>query len=377
MLCACIRRLQSGLSTLAGLDFYVRNPPLSRARIGDVARLADVSTATVSRALSNPNMVKPITRARIRDAIAALGYVPDGAARALALGRARTVGAIVPTLDNAIFARAVQGLQTTLSNSGYQLLISSHEYNLSAETEVVRALLERSVDAILLVGQDHAAQTYELIRASQVALVIMWSHPSAQLATDAGTPPSIGFDNRLIGRLAADHLLSLGHTRFGAVSGFTRHNDRARERIEGFRETLTQHGCTLPDACVIEQPFGFEGGRAGLQHLLKLRPSPSAIFCGNDVLALGCLFEAQALGIEVPDALSVVGCDNLPIASQIMPGLTTILLPTYELGERAARAVINWLANGEPPPHERLPIELIVRGTTARPREAALQPTLA
>jgi len=342
----------------------LRNPPLTRARISDVARLADVSTATVSRALSNPGVVKPGTRARIRDAIAALGYVPDGAARALALGRARTVGAIVPTLDNAIFARAVQGLQTTLSNSGYQLLISAHEYNLAAETEVVRALLERSVDAILLVGQDHAPQTYELIRASQVALVIMWSLPSPDSAT---TPPSIGFDNRLIGQLAADHLLSLGHTRFGAVSGFTRHNDRARERVEGFRETLAQHGRALPDACVIEQPFGFEGGRAGLQHLLKLRPSPTAIFCGNDVLALGCLFEAQSLGIAVPEALSIVGCDNLPIASQITPGLTTVLLPTYELGERAARAVLIWLAEGNTPPHERLPIELIVRGTTAPP----------
>src|SRR6185437_1277188 len=155
-----------------------------RPRIADVAALAGVSTATVSRALSSPERVKGRTRERILQAIAQLGYVPDGAARALALGRARMIGAIVPTLDNAIFARAVQGLQTTLSNSGYQLLISAHEYNLSAETEVVRALLERSVDAILLVGQDHAAQTYELIRASQVALVIMWSHPSAELAAD-------------------------------------------------------------------------------------------------------------------------------------------------------------------------------------------------
>lgn len=353
------------------------NPHPLRARLDDVARLAEVSTATVSRALSNPDVVKPRTRARIRDAIATLGYVPDGAARALALGRARTVGAIVPTLDNAIFARAVQGLQTTLSNAGYQLLISAHEYNLSAETEVVRALLERSVDAILVVGHDHAAQTYELIRASQVPMVVMWSHPSEEKLEDAEIPPSIGFDNRLIGRLAADHLLSLGHKRFGAISGFTRHNDRARARIEGFREMLAQHGCALPDACVIEQPFGFEGGRAGLQHLLKLRPSPSAIFCGNDVLALGCLFEAQSLGIGVPDALSIVGCDNLPIASQITPGLTTVLLPTYELGEHAARAVLDWLADDQPPPHELLPIELIVRGTTAKPPQLISQPTLA
>ncbi|MGF6612754.1 LacI family transcriptional regulator [Paraburkholderia sp. WSM4175] len=340
---------------------------LPRARISDVATLAGVSTATVSRALSNPDMVKADTRARIRDAIATLGYVPDGAARALALGRARMVGAIVPTLDNAIFARAVQGLQTTLSNSGYQLLISAHEYNLSAEIEVVRALLERAVDAIVLVGTDHAPQTYELIRASHVALLLTWSHaerPGAAGSGDPDTPPSIGFDNQLIGQLAAEHLLELGHRRFGVISGFTRHNDRARQRIEGFRRTLAEHDIRLPDANIIEQPFGFEGGRAGLKLLTQLRPAPTAIFCGNDVLALGCLFEAQSAGIAVPQQLSIVGCDNLPIVSQITPGLTTVLLPTYELGERVARALLRWLSDGVPPQRECLPIELIVRGTS-------------
>ncbi|WP_239482745.1 substrate-binding domain-containing protein [Paraburkholderia sp. C35] len=358
-------RDQSDASELNPIEFTPMND-LPRARLSDVASLAGVSTATVSRALSNPDVVKPDTRARIRDAIATLGYVPDGAARALALGRARMIGAIVPTLDNAIFARAVQGLQTTLSNSGYQLLISAHEYNLSAEIEVVRALLERAVDAIVLVGTDHSPQTYQLIRASQAEMLLMWSYP-AQPADDSPgtlTPATIGFDNRLIGRLAATHLLELGHRRFGVISGSIRHNDRARQRIEGFRETLAQYDIRLPDACVIEQPFGFEGGRAGFKLLSQLRPAPTGIFCGNDVLALGCLLEAQAVGVAVPEALSIVGCDNLPIASQIAPGLTTVLLPTYELGERVARVLLRWLSEGVAPISESLPIELIVRGSS-------------
>jgi LacI family transcriptional regulator len=340
---------------------------LSRARINDVAALAGVSTATVSRALSNPDVVKAETRARIRDAIAALGYVPDGSARALALGRARMVGAIVPTLDNAIFARAVQGLQSTLANSGYQLLISAHEYNPSAEIEVVRALLERAVDAIVLVGIDHAPQTYELIRASRVSLLLMWTYPGPPQHADGHAAPTVGFDNPGIGRLAAQHLLDLGHRRFGIISGFTRQNDRARQRVEGFRQTLAAHRIRLPDANIIEQPFGFEGGRAGLKLLMQLRPAPTAIFCGNDVLAMGCLFEAQASGIAVPQQLSIVGCDDLPIASQITPGLTTVLLPTYELGVRAALALLRWLTDGTPPAAECLPIELVVRGTSGAP----------
>jgi LacI family transcriptional regulator, galactose operon repressor len=337
---------------------------LSRARISDVAALAGVSTSTVSRALSNPEVVKPDTRARIRDAIAALGYVPDGSARALALGRGRMVGAIVPTLDNAIFARAVQGLQTTLSSSGYQLLISAHEYNPAAEIEVVRALLERSVDAIVLVGIDHSPQTLELIRASRVALLLMWTYPGHARDGEDNVAPVVGFDNREIGRLAAQHLLDLGHRRFGVISGFMRQNDRARQRVEGFRQTLAEHGFRLPEANVVEQPFGYEGGRAGLKLLMQLRPAPSAVFCGNDVLAMGCLFEAQGSGIEVPGQLSIVGCDDLPIASQITPSLTTVLLPTYELGVRAARAVLHWMKEETPPESECLPIELVVRGTS-------------
>lgn len=332
---------------------------VSRPRISDVAAKAGVSTATVSRALSNPDLVHPDTQTRIRNAIAALGYVPDGSARALASGRARTIGAIVPTLDNAIFARAVQSLQTTLSNSGYQLLIAAHEYNPSAEHELVRALLERAIDALLLVGADHSPQTWDAIRGSRVPLLIAWSKSDYQ--------PSIGFDNHEIGRIAAQHLLSLGHRHLGVVSGYCRHNDRARSRIEGFREMLAQHGCRLADANIIEQPFGFEGGRAGLHVLMQLRPRPTAIFCGNDMLALGCLFEAQALGIRVPEELSLVGCDNLPVSSQIPPGLTTILLPTYELGRHAAEAILHWLATGNVPQSACLPIELVVRGTSAPP----------
>lgn len=334
-----------------------------RPRISDVAAKAGVSTATVSRALSNPDLVHPRTQKRIRAAVAALGYVLDGSARALASGRARTIGAIVPTLDNAIFARAVQSLQTTLSNSGYQLLIAAHEYNPSAEHELVRALLERSIDALILVGADHAPQTWDVIRGSRVPLLVTWSKSDHQ--------PSIGFDNHEIGRLAAQHLLSLGHKHLGVISGYCRHNDRARHRIEGFREVLAQHDIRLADANIVEQPFGFEGGRAGLHHLMQLRPKPTAIFCGNDMLALGCLFEAQAMGIRVPESLSLVGCDNLPVSSQIPPGLTTILLPTYELGHMAAEAVLQWLETKEVPQSACLPIELVVRGTSAPP--ASLQ----
>lgn len=341
-----------------------RMTTVARPRIADVAALAGVSTATVSRALSNPEMVKMRTRERILQAVERLGYVPDGAARALALGRARMIGAIVPTLDNAIFARAVQGLQGTLAGAGYQLLIAAHEYNLVAETEAARALLERAVDALVLVGAEHSRETWELVRTSRIPLLVTWTDTASSTGELA---PLIGFDNRLIGRLAAQHFISLDHRDFGMISGFARHNDRARQRIEGFRDELSRAGFRLPEANVIEEPFGFDGGRAGLKHLMQLNPRPTAVFCGNDVLALGCLFEAQSLGIAVPRQLSIVGCDNLPICSQITPGLSTVLLPTYELGQRVASALLDWLTLDRVPESECLPIELVVRGTSGPP----------
>lgn len=337
---------------------------LARPRIADVAALAGVSTATVSRALSNPEMVKGRTRERILQAVTRLGYVPDGSARALARGRAGMIGAIVPTLDNAIFARAVQGIQGTLARAGYQLLISAHEYNLAAETEAARALLERAIDGLVLVGAEHSRETWQLVRTSGIPVLITWTDTPS---LDIDDTPLIGFDNRLIGRLVAQHFIALGHREFGIITGFTRNNDRARQRVEGFRHELAQAGIRLPEANVIEEPFGFDGGRAGLKHLMQLRPRPTAVFCGNDVLALGCLFEAQASNIAVPQQLSIVGCDNLPICSQITPGLSTVLLPTYELGQRAATALLDWLTLDRVPASETLPVELVVRGTSGPP----------
>lgn len=338
-----------------------------RPRIADVAALAGVSTATVSRALSNPEKVKGPTRERIMRAVTRLAYDPDGAARALALGRARMVGAVVPTLDNAIFARAVQGMQNTLQDANHQLLIAAHEYNLAAEAEAVRALLERSIDALVLVGCDHADETWELINTSRIPLLITWTNVETTNRILSTPTPHIGFDNHLVGRLAADHLLTLGHQTFGVISGFTRQNDRARHRVEGFRAALNDVRMRLPDAYVIEQPFGFDGGRAGLNHLMLLHPRPTAIFCGNDVLALGALFEAQSLKIDVPYELSIVGCDNLPISSQMTPGLSTVLLPTYDLGQQVALGILDWLTNERPPKNLCLPIELVVRGTSRPP----------
>lgn len=330
----------------------------AKATLQDVARLAGVSTATVSRALSQPDLVQRETLERVNAAITRLNYVPGGAARALASGKTLTIGAVVPTLDHAIFARAIQAMQTELAENGYQLLIAAHDYVPTLEAAAVRAMLGRGVDALTVVGADHLDETWSMLANATVPVVLTWSFDPRL--------PSIGFDNERAGRLIADHLLDLGHRRFGMISGFTHANDRARARIAGVRAALGARGLELASSCVVEAPFTLAGGRAAVAELLALAEPPTAIICGNDLLAAGALFGAQAGGVKVPQELSVVGIDNLEIAAHLSPALTTVNLPTMELGRAVAQHLLARL-KGENRPHRvELPIELVVRHSTRR-----------
>jgi LacI family transcriptional regulator len=332
-----------------------------RSTLDDVARMAKVSAATASRSFSHPELVNAATLERVRAAVISLNYVPGGAARALALGRTLTVGAIVPTLDHAIFARAIQTMQTELAASGYQLLIAAHEYAPAQEAAAVRALLARGVDGLMIVGADHLEETWRLLAGAQVPVVLSWSFDPR---FDA-----IGFDNVAAGRLLAEHLLDLGHRRFAVISGFTHSNDRARLRVRGVREALAKRGLDLPGSCITEQPFTFAGGRAGLSEVLSAASPPTAIICGNDLLAVGALFEAQHRHLDVPGDLSVAGIDNLEMAAHVTPALTTIHLPTAQLGRAVAQHMLARI-RGETRPREiELAIELVPRHSTAAPRQ--------
>lgn len=321
--------------------------------------MAGVSTATVSRALSRPDMVQPETLERVRATIARLNYVPGGAARALASGKTMTIGAVVPTIDHAIFARAIQAMQTDLAANGYQLLVAAHDYVPALEAAAVRAMLGRGVDALMVVGADHPPETWSLLMATPVPVVLSWS--------DDPRLPSICFDNEKAGRLVAEHLLDLGHCRFGMISGVIEANDRARARFEGVRRALAARGLALAPECVAEVPFTLAGGRAGMAELLARPEPPTAVVCGNDILAAGALFEAQAHGLAVPGAVSIAGIDNMEIAAYLAPPLTTVHLPTAELGRTVAHHLLARLRGEALPMRVELPIEMVVRQSTQPP----------
>jgi len=334
------------------------------AKLADVAQLALVSTATVSRALTCPDKVKPATAARVRQAVQALGYVAHGAARALASRRTHTIGAVIPTLDNAIFANTAHALQKTLDDAGYTLLLASHEFDAEVEARVTRALIERGVDGLVLLGATHHPSVMRMLDAQQIPYVLTW-------ALDAsGRHPCVGFDNRAAAIRVASHLLDLGHREFAMISGITAGNERAAERLEGVRQVLSGRGMALAAGRVVEKPYTLSAGREGLREVLQEGPRPTAVICGNDVLAIGALAECHAQGIAVPREISVTGFDDLEMAAVVTPGLTTVHFPTAELGTYAAQHLLARIAGMPFEARLELPVELVVRGSTAPPTKS-------
>ena len=336
-----------------------------KAKLDDVARVAGVSLATASRALSTPHLLKPATLNRVRDAARLLGYMPHGAARALASRRTHTIGAVIPTLDNAIFASSTQAMQRELGEHGYQLLLGSHEYDPEREVQVTRALLERGVDGLVLVGTDHSPELYQLLLGFKSPYVLTWS------LDESAHHHCVGFNNREVGARVAQYLHDLGHREFAVIAGFSAHNDRARDRITGAREALLARGIELAPQRVVETSFSVQSGREALFALMQRAPQPSAVICGNDILAQGALIEAQALSIEIPQALSITGVDDMELSTHLPPGLTTVRIPTIEIGRRTARHMLARLNGEKTEKRTELAVELIVRGSTAPPAAAA------
>ncbi|MEO1250027.1 MAG: LacI family DNA-binding transcriptional regulator, partial [Pseudomonadota bacterium] len=245
----------------------------------DVANMAGVSAATVSRCLNSPGVVTDRTRNRVMDAVRVLGYAPNFGARALAAKKTNTFGAIIPTMENAIFARGLQAFQEELGKHGITLLVASSSYRPDLEEEQIRALVARGADGLLLIGYDRTEEAYGILDRRQIPHVVAW-------AFDQGQPRlSIGFDNRKAMKALANEVLKLGHRSLGLITADRDENDRARERAEGLFEAISAFGLTMQDVQVIETPYSIANGAQAFGDLMTSGRRPTAVLCGNDVLA--------------------------------------------------------------------------------------------
>lgn len=330
--------------------------------IDDVAQLAGVSTATVSRALNQPDSVSQALNKKVAGAVARLGYVPHAGARALMLRHTGTVGAVFPTVDNAIFAQAIDSLQQRLAQSGVHLLLATSGYDPQSEMRQAINLVRRGADALALCGFSQHPELMRFLRLRKLPCVHVMVHDpdSEQL--------NVGFDNAAATAQATRHLLDLGHRRIAMLAGVTQHNDRARQRLTGVRQALAAAGLELPPERVTERAYGLADARAGLAQLLAQRPAPSAVVCGNDVLAFGALLQARHMGLELPRDLSIVGFDDLELARHLQPALTTMRVPAQAMWCCAAERLLATLAGQAVPRSTAVEVALIVRASTGPAR---------
>ncbi len=338
---------------------------IRRAGILQVAARAGVSPATVSRYFNHPDIVRYETRNRIQAAAQELGYVRNRAAGSLNRGRSGTIGLIVPAVDNTIFSELIQEFASALDALEHALLVAAHGYDLDREAAQVQILLEHQIDGLVLVGGKHAAETFDLIAANDLPALTVWNwHADPAI-------PCIGIDNRELGRLAARHLLDLGHRDVACLFPSTPGNDRADDRRRSAFAVLSRAGAAVPQHRNVACPYDIdEAKRIATDTLAGARP-PTAILAGNDIIGQAAIFAATSLGLDVPGDVSVIGIGNFRGSAALEPALTTIRIPAKDIARRAAHTIVDMVGPGLAADtiSQRLRPDLVTRASTAPPSQ--------
>ncbi len=335
------------------------------ATIRDVAHKAGVGLATVSRVINNSPLVSETTRQRVQAAIAELHYSPNPTARRLSLGKTLTIGAIVPFFTRPSFVERLRGVEGTLADTAYDLIVFNVETVERRDRYFAEVPRRDRVDGLIVVSFTPTDEQAAVFRQSGIPVVLVDArHPAL---------PSVMEDCLHGGQLATQHLLNLGHRRIGYLSdvfddpfNFT---SRSRFRYEGYVAALEAAGAPVRADYLKQGAHGREPARALATELLTLPERPTAIFAASDTQALGVLEAAREVGLRVPEDLSVVGYDDIELAEYL--GLTTVRQLLYESGQRGVEILLEAIAlDVAAPSYEALPTELIVRRTTAPPPTA-------
>lgn len=313
-------------------------PAQRRPRLKEVAKLAGVSTMTVTRALHAPHKVADGTRARVEAIVRSLGYTPDLTARGLALQRTGLVGAVVPLLTNSLIAEIVQGLSDAVARNGFQLLVGATGFSAKGEEAMVRAFLSRRVDAIYVTGISHTAATIGMLR--QAGIPCVEGGNLARKPIDM----AVGYSSKDAAKTVTAYLIGRGYRPLGYIGAWPKDNDRARDRRRGFAAACKSAGIVVDAGMCIETDLDLHAGARAMGSLLDRHPGVRAVFCSADTLAVGAMFEAQRRGVAIPDRIAIAGFDDLDIASEVVPALTTLRVPRYEIGRRAGEMICLRLA---------------------------------
>lgn len=329
--------------------------------IKDIARAANVSHSTVSRALRNSPMVRHETRDLIRKIADEKGYTVSAVARSLVTRRTNTIGVVVTTVANPFVGEVVAGIEEVAVAHGYSLFLANCHADPHREVGVVRSFQERRVDGILVNSSRVGALYMPLLQEMNIPIVLINNQHPGEFVH------SVRIDNLSSGREATRHLVDLGHKRIGYL-GNQYGLQADTERFAGYRQILEETDIGFQPHLVAHSEGGPEGGMHAMERLLALSSPPTAIFCYNDMMAIGAMRAAREHGLRVPADLSVVGLDDLFLASYTDPPLTTVQQPKQQMGCLAARILLELLAGEKPESPVIMEGKLIVRQSTAPPK---------
>jgi LacI family transcriptional regulator len=336
-------------------------PRRKRATIRDVGRAARVSYQTVSRVINGETCIAPETRSKVERAIAALGFRPSHIARSLVSRSTKTIGFVMGDVASPFFPDVVRGAEDVLSEAGYCLILSNSSRDPEREQQNVRHLLERSTDGLILGAPQSAPDALGAL-AERAAVPMVFLNRDVQGAHVA----SVWIDWRAATAEVVAYLADLGHRRIALVTP-SREEAPFANRGDWYHGALGRAGLGPDPALIFRERISIEGGYQAGAGLFALADRPTAVICHNDVMAIGVLQACSERGVHVPRDLSVVGWDDVPYASLVTPPLTTVRVPRYDLGQTAARRLLDLIAGQPVAASPPLALELVRRQSCARP----------
>jgi DNA-binding LacI/PurR family transcriptional regulator len=342
---------------------------MRKLTISDIAKLADVSTATVSRVIQNSKLVRPDTREKVLSTIDKYGYIYNALAGDLSKRRSSLLGVFVPTLESAKLSETIFALQEMVQSHGHPIIVNNTGFNASLERAQLRRSREHSLSGVFFIGYmtENVPHIDGLIRGG-IPAIFLWD-----ILPDTSYN-YVGFDNELATRQMTEHLIGLGHTRIAFVGAMQSQVERVRKRLNGYVGCMRDHGLPVPEGQVMEATPTLANGRMIMERILasfKGSKRPTAVFFASDMLALGAVTACRERGLDVPGDISIAGFDNIEYASYVHPPLTTVHVPSLEIGRVAGELLIDLLdGGGDKPRQSCLETSLLVRGTTGPPPPA-------
>ncbi|HBO38188.1 MAG TPA: transcriptional regulator, partial [Pasteurellaceae bacterium] len=307
-----------------------------RPTLQDIADHLGITKMTISRYLRNPDSVADETGSKIAQAIEHFGYIPNRGQEILSNAKSKAIGVLVPSLTNQVFADVIKGIELITDKAGYQTMLAHYGYSKKKEEQRIESLLSYNVDGLILSENHHSKRTLKMLEVANIPVIEIMD------TNEVGIQQVIGFDNIAAAQAMVETMINRGHKNIVYFSA--RMDKRTRLKMLGYEQAMKKHGLT-PHSLITKEASSFTLGAEQLSKTLKQFPETNGIFCTNDDLAIGALFECQRLGINIPQQMAIAGFHGLDVGHSLTPQLASVITPRLDIGKTAAQELLNRLNN--------------------------------